>query len=79
MNLAIWFGLRVMFVDLADVTLPSLGGITLSMPVLSSFDPLASAIIAGALLAITRFGVSMIKVLAVSATTGLALGSVGLI
>ena len=79
LNLAIWFGLRVMFVDLADVTLPSLGGINLSLPVLSSFDPLASTIIAGALLAITRFGVSMIKVLTVSAATGLALGSVGLV
>ena len=79
LNLAIWFGLRVMFDDLADVTLPSLGVITISVPVLSSFDPLASAIIAGALLAITRFGVSMIKVLAVSAATGLALGSVGLV
>ncbi len=79
LNLAIWFGLRVMFDDLADVTLPSLGVITVSVPVLSSFDPLASAIIAGALLAITRFGVSMIKVLAVSAATGLALGSVGLV
>ncbi len=79
LNLAIWFGLRVMFDDLADVTLPSLGVITISVPVLSSFDPLASAIIAGALLAITRFGVGMIKVLAVSAATGLALGSVGLV
>ena len=79
LNLAIWFGLRVMFDDLADVTLPSLGVITVSVPVLSSFDPLASAIIAGALLAITRFGVGMIKVLAVSAATGLALGSVGLV
>ena len=79
LNLAIWFGLRVMFDDLADVMLPSLGVITVSVPVLSSFDPLASAIIAGALLAITRFGVGMIKVLAVSAATGLALGSVGLV
>ena len=79
LNLAIWFGLRVMFDDLADVTLPSSGVITVSVPVLSSFDPLASAIIAGALLAITRFGVGMIKVLAVSAATGLALGSVGLV
>ena len=78
LNLAIWFGLRVMFDDLADVTLPSLGGITVAVPVLSSFDPLASAIIAGALLAITRFGVGMIKVLVVSAATGLALGSAGL-
>ena len=79
LNLAIWFGLRVMFGELADVTLPGLDGVGVSLPVLSSFDPLASAIMAGALLAITRFGVGMIKVLAVSAATGLALGSVGLV
>ena len=78
LNLAIWFGLRVMFGELTDVTLPGLDGLGVSLPVLSSFDPLASAIMAGALLAITRFGVGMIKVLAVSAATGLALGSVGL-
>ena len=79
LNLAIWFGLQVMFVDLAVLTLPSSGGLTLSMPVLSSFDPLATAIIAGALLAITKFGVGMIKVLAVSAAIGLALGSLGIV
>ena len=79
LNLAIWFGLRVMFGELSDVTLPGLDGVGVSLPVLSSFDPLASVIMAGALLAITRFGVGMIKVLAVSAATGLALGSVGLV
>jgi len=79
LNLAIWFGLRVMFIELSDVTLLGLDGIEVSLPVLSSFDPLASAILAGALVAITRFGFGMIKVLAVSAATGLALGSVGLV
>ena len=79
LNLAIWFGLRVMFAELTDVTLLGLGEISVSLPVMSSFDPLASAIMAGALLAITRFGVGMIKVLVVSAATGLALGSVGLV
>ena len=79
LNLAIWFGLRVMFAELADLTLPGLDSIAVSLPVLSTFDPLASAIMAVALLAITRFGVGMIKVLAVSAATGLALGSVGLV
>ena len=79
LNLAIWFGLRVMFAELTDVTLLGLGEISLSLPVMSSFDPLASAIMAGALLAITRFGVGMIKVLVVSAATGLALGSFGLV
>ena len=79
LNLAIWFGLRVMFVEVTDVTLPGFDGVAVSLPVLSSFDPLSSAIIAGALLAITRFGVGMIKVLAVSAAAGLALGSVGFV
>ena len=79
LNLAIWFGLRVMFVELSDVALLGLDGIAVSLPVLSSFDPLASAILAGALVAIAIFGVGMIKVLAVCAAAGLALGSVGLV
>ena len=79
LNLAIWFGLRVMFAELADLTLLGLDSIAVSLPVLSTFDPLASAIMAVALLAITRFGVGMIKVMVVSAATGLALGSVGLV
>ena len=79
LNLAIWFGLRVMFIELSDVTLLGLDGIAVSLPVLSSFDPLASAILVGALVAIAIFGVGMIKVLAVCAAAGLALGSVGLV
>ena len=79
LNLAIWFGLRVMFAELTDVTLLSLGEFSVSLPVMSSFDPLASAIMVGALLAIIRFGVSMSKVLVVSASTGLSLGSVGFV
>ena len=79
LNLAIWFGLRVMFAELSDVALLGLDGIAVSLPVLSSFDPLASAILAGALVAIAIFGVGMIKVLAVCAAAGLALGSVGLV
>ncbi len=79
LNLAIWFGLRVMFVELTDVMLPGFDGVAVSLPILSSFDPLASTIMASTLLAITRFDVSMIKVLAVSAASGLVLGSVGLV
>jgi len=79
LNLAIWFGLRVMFAELSDVALLGLDGIAVSLPVLSSFDPLASAILAGALVAITSFGVGMIKVLAVCAAAGLGLGFLGLV
>ena len=79
LNLAIWFGLRVMFAELSDVALLGLDRIALSLPVLSSFDPLASTILAGALVAIAIFGVGMIKVLAVCAAAGLGLGFLGLV
>jgi len=78
LNLAIWFGLRVMFADLIEV--PLMGGdMKMLLPSPVSFDPLASAIIGVSLLAITRFRVGMIKVLVASAAAGLALGSVGLV
>jgi chromate transporter len=78
LNLAIWFGLRVMFADLVEVTLPFTGRV-LQLPAIISFDPLASAITIGAFLAITVFRVGMIRVLATSACLGLATGSVGLV
>ena len=78
LNLAIWFGLRVMFIDLVEVTLPFTGRV-LQLPAITSFDPLASAITIGAFLAITVFRIGMIRVLATSACLGLAIGSVGLV
>ena len=77
LNLAIWFGLRVMFTDLVEVTLPVTGR-TLQLPAITSFDPLASAITIAAFVAIAIFRVGMIRVLATSACLGLAAGSVGL-
>jgi len=77
LNLAIWFGLRVMFTELVELPL-MMGGMTVTLPSLASFDPLACAIMGASLLAIARFRVGMIKVLATSAAAGLALGSVGL-
>ncbi|MGB1175954.1 MAG: chromate efflux transporter [Candidatus Puniceispirillaceae bacterium] len=78
LNLAIWFGLRVMFIDLVEVTLPFTGRV-LQLPAIASFDPLASAITIGAFLAITVFRAGMISVLATSASLGLVAGSVGLL
>jgi len=78
LNLAIWFGLRVMFTELVELPL-LVGEMTVVVPSLPSFDPLASAIMGMSLLAITRFRIGMIKVLVTSAATGLALGSVGLV
>ena len=77
LNLAIWFGLRVMFTDLVEVTVP-LSGQALQLPALASFDPLASGITIVAFMAITIFRVGMIRVLVTSACLGLAAGSVGL-
>jgi len=78
LNLAIWFGLRVIFTELVEVPLLA-GARAVLLPVPSSFDPLAGAIMLAALVAMTRFGVGMIKVLVTSAAAGLALGSVGLV
>ena len=78
LNLAIWFGLRVMFAKLVDVKMPITGQV-LQLPAITSFDPVASAITVGAFLAISIFRVGMIKVLATSACFGLAIGSVGLV
>ena len=78
LNLAIWFGLRVVFADLIEVTLPFTGRV-LQLPAITSFDPLASAITIAAFLAITIFRIGMIRVLATSACLGLATGSVGLV
>ena len=77
LNLAIWFGLRVMFTELTDVSV--LWGLTLALPVPTSFDSLASAITLAALVAIIRFRAGMIAVLVTSAAAGLALGSIGLV
>ena len=77
LNLAIWFGLRVLFGELAEQSFP--GGLVLSLPVPASFDPLAIAIMGGALLAIARFRIGLIKVLAASAAAGFALGMAGLV
>ena len=78
LNLALWFGLRVMFEDLVEVTMP-VAGTTMELPLVTSFDPLASGIALSVFLAISLFRVGMIKVLATSACAGLALGSAGLV
>ena len=78
LNLALWFGLRVMFGELVEVELP-IAGSTMELPAIASFDPLASGIAVSAFLAVSLFRVGMIRVLAVSACAGLALGSVGLV
>ena len=66
-----------MFTELVELPL-MIGELTVALPSLTSFDPLASAIMGASLLAIAKFRVGIIKVLATSAAAGLARGSVGL-
>ena len=78
LNLALWFGLRVMFSELVELQLPVVGT-TLDVPLAASFDLAASAIAVSAFVAVSLLRVGMIKVLVASAIAGLALGSAGLV
>ena len=78
LNLALWFGLRVMFGELVELQLPVVGT-TLDVPLAASFDLAASAIAVSAFVAVSLLRVGMIKVLVASAIAGLALGSAGLV
>ena len=78
LNLALWFGLRVMFGELVELQLPVVGT-TMDVPLAASFDLAASAIAVSAFVAVSLLRVGMIKVLVASAIAGLALGSAGLV
>ncbi len=69
LNLAIWFGLHVLFAELRPV---ALAGATLDVPVLASANLPALALTLGALLALFRFKAGMIATLAVCALLGIA-------
>ena len=80
LNLGIWFGLQVMFADLVEVEM-SLGLVSmhLQLPVLTSFDLVASVVSLTAFGAMFVLRAGMIKVLVASAVTGLSLGLSGFI
>ncbi|MFC4169584.1 chromate efflux transporter [Teichococcus aestuarii] len=67
-NLALWFGLRVLF---ADVRRMEVGPATLDMPVPGSLDPLALALAALAAICLFRLKFGLLKTLGVTATVGL--------
>lgn len=69
-NLALWFGLHVLFRELYSL---SLLGMSPELPVLSSLDWRAALLAAGAALALLRFKLGMMPVLAVSAVAGILL------
>lgn len=70
LNLAIWFALHVLFGDVAEHHGPL--GVRLLVPDLRTIDWLAMAICASSIVAILRFGVGMLPVLATSALIGIA-------
>jgi len=67
LNLALWFGLHTIFARLEPW---SEWGMTLDVPVLSSFDPAAAALGLAAVVAVFRFRVGILTVLAGSAAAG---------
>lgn len=69
-NLALWFGLHVLFAEVADMRF---GPLILSLPDLASFDPAAALIAAAAGLALLRFHVGVVVVLIGAAAAGTAI------
>lgn len=69
-NLALWFGLRVVFAELQPV---AMGPLSIDLPVPASIDPLAAAITIVAAIALFRFQLGVIKTLALASLLGLAL------
>lgn len=74
LNLAVWFGLHVLFDQVRTFT----GlGMAMDVPVLRTLDPAAALLTAGALLAVFRHDVGMITALAACAAAGVALHLAG--
>lgn len=70
LNLAVWFGLHVVFSTVERV---AVGPLTLDLPVLASLDPAALLLSLAAALAIFRFRLGLVPVLAGCAVAGLAI------
>lgn len=70
LNLAVWFGLHVIFAEVQ--TLRALG-LSLSVPVWSTLDLTAALLVFAALVAVVRFNMGPLVTLAASAAAGVAL------
>ena len=68
LNLAVWFALHVLFGQIREVRT---GGLRLLLPEPASLDPVALALSAAALVALLRFKLGMLSVLAGAALCGL--------
>ncbi|WP_135467042.1 chromate efflux transporter [Crenalkalicoccus roseus] len=69
-NLALWFGLRVLF---GEVRAVPLGPVRLDLPVPGTLDPLALALAALAALCLFRLRLGVVRTLGIAAAAGLAL------
>ena len=75
LNLAVWFGMHVVFEDLRNITA---FGLDIDVPVWSSLSIAASVLVLAALVAVFRFRVGPVAVLGGCAVIGLGLGLIGL-
>jgi chromate transporter len=76
LNLALWFGLHVLFAEVSEFT----GyGMELDLPVLETLDPAAAALTLAALFAVFRLRLGLLTVLAASAAAGILLHLLGLV
>ncbi|MCB4822464.1 chromate efflux transporter [Roseicella aerolata] len=69
-NLAVWFGLRVLFSTVREVPV---GPVALELPVLTSLDPLAALLAMLAAVCLFRMKLGVVTTLAVAALAGLVL------
>ena len=69
-NLAVWFGLHVLFGAVGEATI---GPLTIPVPDFATFDPAAAVIAVAAGVALIRFKVNMIVVLGVAIVAGAVL------
>jgi len=75
LNLAVWFGLHVVFAEVGE---ERVGPLRLYTPEWSSFDPVAAALTAGALVLVFGLRWGLLRTLGVSALVGGALSLTGI-
>jgi chromate transporter len=69
-NLALWFGLRVLFAEVREV---GIGPVGIDLPVLATVDPGAAAIAIIAAVCLFRFRLGVVSTLGVATAAGLLL------
>ena len=74
LNLAVWFGLHVLFGQLRPF---AAWGLDLDLPVWRTLDPAALVLVVAAIIAVFRFRLGAVTVLAGCALAGLALRLAG--